>query len=100
MSEFPTIVLESGWSESQAQLQRDCQLWLEGTAGAVKVVILYKMDPPDRQNQIKATMTFCRYVAGGAPVMISYVCSSLPYRTFFFYLVFPAVQSIGFWGRI
>ncbi|CUS12289.1 unnamed protein product, partial [Tuber aestivum] len=42
LTEFPTIVLESGWSESQAQLERDSQLWFQGSAGAVKVVLLFK----------------------------------------------------------
>ncbi|KAG0134807.1 hypothetical protein HOY82DRAFT_474859, partial [Tuber indicum] len=39
--EFPTVVLESGWSESRAQLVRDARVWLEGSAGAVKVVFLF-----------------------------------------------------------
>ncbi|KAG0124163.1 hypothetical protein HOY82DRAFT_673649 [Tuber indicum] len=37
-TEFPTIVLEAWWSDSQAQLECDCQLCHEGSASAVKVV--------------------------------------------------------------
>ncbi|KAG0640275.1 hypothetical protein HOY80DRAFT_1042247 [Tuber brumale] len=80
-SEFPTIVLEAGWSESQAQLERDCQLWFEGSAGAVKVVLLFKLFEPNIFNEIKATLNVCRVVAG-AIVLDTLACSSLPYHIF------------------
>ncbi|KAG0635376.1 hypothetical protein HOY80DRAFT_1093753 [Tuber brumale] len=70
--EFPTIVLESGWAESEAQLLRDLQLWQEGSAGAVRIVILFKMFRPSITNQIKATLKICRYGAGNAPIISSY----------------------------
>ncbi|KAJ9249265.1 hypothetical protein DTO027B5_8240 [Paecilomyces variotii] len=38
--DMPTVVVESGWSESRAQLQRDRDLWLIG--GRVNVVIVIK----------------------------------------------------------
>ncbi|KAG0134972.1 hypothetical protein HOY82DRAFT_480644, partial [Tuber indicum] len=62
----PSIVLESGWVESSEQLIKDCRLWLLGTAGAVKVVILCKASRPDEQNRIRATLTMCRATACGA----------------------------------
>ncbi|PWW71919.1 hypothetical protein C7212DRAFT_337360, partial [Tuber magnatum] len=61
-TEFPTIVLEAGWSESQAQLESDCKLWLQGSAGAVKVVLLFKLFAANINNEIKATLTVCRVV--------------------------------------
>ncbi|KAG0640517.1 hypothetical protein HOY80DRAFT_1068752 [Tuber brumale] len=70
--EFPTVVLESGWAESEAQLLRDLQFWQEGSAGAVRIVILFKMFRPSINNQIKATLKFCRYGAGNAPIISSY----------------------------
>ncbi|CUS13271.1 unnamed protein product [Tuber aestivum] len=69
---FATVVLESGWTESEAQLLRDLQLWQEGTAGAVKIIILFKLSRSREQNRVKATLLFSRYVAGGAPVMSLY----------------------------
>ncbi|KAG0636996.1 hypothetical protein HOY80DRAFT_1138674 [Tuber brumale] len=70
--EFSTVVLESGWAESEAQLQRDLQLWQEGSAGAVRIVILFKVFRPSTTNQIKATLKICRYGAGHAPIISSY----------------------------
>ncbi|RPA89429.1 hypothetical protein L873DRAFT_1822871 [Choiromyces venosus 120613-1] len=75
---FPTVVLESGWSESQAQLLCDRQLWQAGSAGAVKIVILFKMFAPNMHDRIKATLTFCRYVAGRVLVISSYPIFPLP----------------------
>ncbi|CUS08063.1 unnamed protein product [Tuber aestivum] len=71
LTEFPTIALESGWSESQAQLERDSQLWLQGSAGAVKVVLLFKFFRANIHNEIKATLTVSRF-ADNALVMDSY----------------------------
>ncbi|KAG0643018.1 hypothetical protein HOY80DRAFT_998072 [Tuber brumale] len=68
--EFSTVVLESGWTESQAQLLRDCQIWHEGSAGAVRIVIFVKMFPPNHNNQIKATLTFCRYGVGNEQIIV------------------------------
>jgi len=43
-------------------LLRDAQLWLGGSAGAVKVVFLFKLFSPNVDGQIKATLTDCRVV--------------------------------------
>ncbi|KAG0134971.1 hypothetical protein HOY82DRAFT_634089 [Tuber indicum] len=63
---YPSVVLESGWVESSEQLIKDSHLWLSGTAGAVKVVILCKAFRPDEQNRVRATLTMCRATACGA----------------------------------
>jgi hypothetical protein len=39
---MPTIVVESGWSKSQARLHRDRDLWLIGGRGSVNVAIIIK----------------------------------------------------------
>lgn len=45
---FPTIAVEVGFSENNTSLLRDMRLWLEGTAGRVRVVILVNLieSPP------------------------------------------------------
>ena len=39
---LPTVVFESGWSESRRQLHKDRDLWLHGGQGSVKAVIILK----------------------------------------------------------
>ncbi|KAG0641890.1 hypothetical protein HOY80DRAFT_952741 [Tuber brumale] len=41
-AEFPSVVLESGWSEPAGQLHRDATLWQQGSGGQVRVVIQVK----------------------------------------------------------
>jgi len=87
MTNFPTIVLESGWSEAEAQLERDSQLCLEGSDAAVKVVILFKLFRPNVNNQIKATLHFCRLV-NNEIVLDTIVCfPSLPYPSLSYILL-------------
>lgn len=50
--DMPTVVVESGWSESRAQLHRDRNLWLIGGRGVVNVVIVIKW-VKNRSNQVK-----------------------------------------------
>jgi len=61
------------------QLLRDAQLWLGGSAGAVKVVFLFELFSPNVDNQIKAMLTDCRVVQN-ILVLASYVRSSLSYH--------------------
>ncbi|KAG0641924.1 hypothetical protein HOY80DRAFT_1038162 [Tuber brumale] len=44
-AEFPSVVLESGWSEPIDQLRRDAKLWQQGSRGKVRVVIEVKFLP-------------------------------------------------------
>ena len=37
---MPTVIVETGWSESRAQLYRDRDLWLLGGRNAVNIVII------------------------------------------------------------
>lgn len=50
--DMPTVVVESGWSESRAQLHRDRDLWLIGGRGVVNVVIVIKW-VRNSSNQVK-----------------------------------------------
>jgi len=73
--------MESGWSESQTQLERDCKLWLKGSAGAVKVVLLFKLFRLNVNNEVQAILNVCRMVDTEI-VMQPLACSSLPYHIF------------------
>ena len=42
-ADWPTIVLESGWSESLTKLRRDAHIWLERSRGDVKIVLLFSI---------------------------------------------------------
>ena len=64
-NDYPSVVLESGYSESDAQLMRDSLVWLQGTDGAVKVVVLCKTFPPSKDNKIKATLSIFRRMHNG-----------------------------------
>ncbi|PUU74396.1 hypothetical protein B9Z19DRAFT_1092998 [Tuber borchii] len=64
-NDYPSVVLESGYRESDAQLMRDSLAWLQGTDGAVKVVVLCKTLPPDTDNKIRATLSICRRMGNG-----------------------------------
>ena len=45
-ADWPTIVIESGWSESLARLRRDAHFWLEDSGGDVKIVLLISIVRP------------------------------------------------------
>src|SRR5271170_3865032 len=38
---MPTVVIESGWSESSLYLLQDMKLWLQGGTGTVQLVFLF-----------------------------------------------------------
>jgi hypothetical protein len=42
-ADWPTIVLESGWSESLTRLRRDAHIWLDNSGGDVKIVLLFSI---------------------------------------------------------
>ncbi|RPA89684.1 hypothetical protein L873DRAFT_615409 [Choiromyces venosus 120613-1] len=46
-AEFPSVVLESGCSESAKKLHRDARLWKVGSGGEVRVVLQVKFYQPD-----------------------------------------------------
>lgn len=39
---LPSVVVESGWSESRSQMRRDLDLWLHGGEHVVNLVIILK----------------------------------------------------------
>src|SRR5256714_6825485 len=42
-ADWPTIVIESGWSESLTKLRQDVRVWLEDSGGDVKIVLLFSI---------------------------------------------------------
>lgn len=49
---LPTVVIESGWSETKPQLYRDRDLWLKGGVGNIQVVIILKWSA-DSERKVK-----------------------------------------------
>ncbi|KAG0637862.1 hypothetical protein HOY80DRAFT_877105, partial [Tuber brumale] len=45
--DYPSIISETGWSQSQPQLHRTGDLWQLGTRGAANVVLLAKIFAPN-----------------------------------------------------
>ncbi|RPB04943.1 hypothetical protein L873DRAFT_1186548 [Choiromyces venosus 120613-1] len=64
---FPSVVLESGWSESAEQLQRDARLWQVGSGREVRVVLHAKFYQPNQQNQVRLVLSINRARPGGHP---------------------------------
>jgi hypothetical protein len=42
-TDWPTIVIESGWSESLTKLRQDAYRWLKDSRGDVKIVLLFSI---------------------------------------------------------
>ncbi|CUS08193.1 unnamed protein product [Tuber aestivum] len=64
-AEFPTVVLESGWTEGEEQLDRDAMLWQEGSGGQVRVVIQVKFFHQE-EDRIGALLRINRAHPNGA----------------------------------
>jgi len=59
-AKYPSVVLESEWSESGATLVRDARLWQVGSERAVRIVLLAKFFKPDTDNKIAVRLTIDR----------------------------------------
>ncbi|KAG0137670.1 hypothetical protein HOY82DRAFT_646882 [Tuber indicum] len=57
---YPSVVLECS-SERSGMHGSDIQLWQEGTAGAVKVVLCVQLVEPEIGKQMTATLMICRF---------------------------------------
>ncbi|KAG0136708.1 hypothetical protein HOY82DRAFT_589391 [Tuber indicum] len=54
--DFPSVVLEAGWTSTEAGLVRDRCHWHEGSGGEVMVVILVKLFRPRTGDQVRVTL--------------------------------------------
>lgn len=59
LSEFPTVLLESGWAEASTELRdsEDARVWQLGSRKAVRVVLLAKFYPADRHNEVRFVLS-------------------------------------------
>lgn len=72
---LPTIVVESGWSESRSQLYKDRDLWLHGGAGSVQLVIIIKWTK-NAAKRVKGDIKVFDLSAGNANLITTEVGSS------------------------
>ncbi|KAG0633848.1 hypothetical protein HOY80DRAFT_1141112 [Tuber brumale] len=70
--DFPSVVMESGWTSSAAELTRDRRMWHEGSGGHVMVVILVKLYKPKTGNQVRVTLEIS-HTSPGAAVTITHM---------------------------
>ena len=73
IKDYPSVVLESGSWPSGIQLAHYGNLWLEGSRGAVRVVVLCQTFAPDPENKVKATLIMCRSMEDGTMRMTEWV---------------------------
>ena len=101
-NDYPSVVLEYGYSESNTQLMRDSLVWLQGTDGAVKVVVLCKTFPPGKDNKIRATLSICKRMHNGQIIQDQWVIY-FPFHQRALYLesnlVFPNLVCLPHSGR-
>ena len=76
-SPYPSVVLESGWSESWTQLCNDRKIWSEGTDFGVKLIILVKMFRQNNVGAMRAKVEITSYDAQGLEstfTEVGYIC--------------------------
>ncbi|KAG0128494.1 hypothetical protein HOY82DRAFT_522314 [Tuber indicum] len=64
--DFPSIVLEAGWSSTGPELTNARRIWHDGSGGRVMVVILVKLFRPNMNNQIRVTLEISHATPGAA----------------------------------
>jgi hypothetical protein len=77
-ADWPTIVLESGWSESLTKLRRDAHIWLENSKDDVKIVLLFSISRTARTMTIKKWEN--RPVPANPPVPVNRTATGLMTR--------------------
>ncbi|KAG0131794.1 hypothetical protein HOY82DRAFT_559119 [Tuber indicum] len=78
-AEFPSVVLESGWSESATAQQEDARLWQEGSGNAVRVVLQVKFCRPNEQNEIGLMLSISHAHPNQATLVEQYVLFPTPH---------------------
>lgn len=67
-AELPTLAIETGWSESSANLQDDMNLLLVGAAGAMRTVFILKWRKHNDDVHVSGTIEVYGLDAIGMPV--------------------------------
>ncbi|RMZ81791.1 hypothetical protein DV738_g2048, partial [Chaetothyriales sp. CBS 135597] len=85
--DWPTLVIEAGWSESRSRLRVDARIWLENSGGEVKIVLLispsraarsiiiekWESTPlPDSRPRTRSTITIEPGSVTGAPLTLDF----------------------------
>jgi hypothetical protein len=70
---MPTVVAESAWLESHRRLQNDIRLWLQGGAGAIQLVFLFKFYTPASGNRVRGVMELHGLDRAGNDILIQEV---------------------------
>lgn len=62
---FPSILLETGLSESFSMLMADQEIWSEGTNYSISIIILVKIYKPNAEGVVTAKCTVTMYGSSG-----------------------------------
>ena len=65
----PTLVVESGWSESRADLHRDRNVWLTGAATTTEVVLILKWSR-STSKKVNGDIEVWARDTTGAPILL------------------------------
>lgn len=65
---MPSIIMESGWSESMTQLHNDMNLWLVGGNGQVRLVFILKWRLHNDKQHVSGSVEVYGLDANGMPV--------------------------------
>lgn len=66
--QMPSIVMESGWSESITELQNDINLWLVGGGGDVRLVFILEWRLHNDNRHVSGTVEVYGLDSNGMPV--------------------------------
>jgi hypothetical protein len=73
---MPTVVFESGWSQSNAELLQKRSLWLRGGAGILELVFLFNWTKLTG-NRVKGVVEIWNLLAGNENLIQSVVIINL-----------------------
>lgn len=65
---LPSFVVESGWSESKTEFLNDMNLWLMGSAGAVKFVLILQWTRIGKTNRVGGDVELYCLDRNGIPI--------------------------------
>lgn len=66
---LPSVVIESGWSESLPRIYDDMNLWLVGGSGSVKAALILKWHRIGNSNAVRGHAELYTLDANGIPVL-------------------------------
>lgn len=64
---LPSLVMESGWSESLSRLRQDVNLWLVGGQGQVRATIIFKWQLVTNTNTVRGDVELYTLDRNGMP---------------------------------